>query len=173
MQLPGESVDVMFTRFQTIVNKMRANITVMPYQDHERALKLLHALDRKLWGVKVDAIIESPNYETLTTDELFSKLKSTEIDIQSRAKLENPLSSSMALVSGCKGVSANSSPSGFALSSLVSIIEEQVEALGDDELTLISSKFKRFYDNRRNWRKTDGCYGYGEPGHLIADCPNK
>jgi hypothetical protein len=52
----------------------------LSYDDHERALKLLHALDQRVWDVKVSAIIESPNYETLTVYELFSKLKSTKID---------------------------------------------------------------------------------------------
>jgi hypothetical protein len=41
---------------------------------------LLHALDQRVWEVKVPAIIESPNYEILTVDELFNKLKSTEFD---------------------------------------------------------------------------------------------
>ena len=79
-QLDGESIDAMFSHFQTIVNKMRANKPQLPYDDHERALKLLYALDRKVWDVKVSAIIESVNHDTLTVDELFSKLKSTEID---------------------------------------------------------------------------------------------
>jgi hypothetical protein len=60
----------MFSRFQTIVNKMRANKAQLPYDDHERALKLLYALDQKVWDVKVTAIIESSRYETLTVDEL-------------------------------------------------------------------------------------------------------
>ena len=81
----------MFSRFQVIVNKMRTNKPQLPYDDHERALKLLHALDRRVWEVKVSAILELPNYETLTVDKLFSKLiKSTEIDHQTRAKLDNP-----------------------------------------------------------------------------------
>jgi hypothetical protein len=79
-QLDGESIDAMFSCFQTIVNKMQANKTQLPYDDHERAFKLLYALDRKVWDVKVTIIIESLGYETLTVDELFSKLKSTEID---------------------------------------------------------------------------------------------
>jgi hypothetical protein len=37
--------------------------------------------------VKVLAIIESPNYETLTVDEIFNKLNSTEIDQQTRPRL--------------------------------------------------------------------------------------
>ncbi|XP_066351156.1 uncharacterized protein [Miscanthus floridulus] len=81
-QLDGESIDSMFSRFQTIVNKMRVNKAQLPYDDHERALKLLYALDRKVWDVKVSAIIESANYDTLMVDELFSKLKSTEINYQ-------------------------------------------------------------------------------------------
>jgi hypothetical protein len=52
----------------------------MSYDDHERALKLLHALEQRVWMVKVSTIIESPNYETLTMDELFNMLKSTTID---------------------------------------------------------------------------------------------
>jgi hypothetical protein len=47
-QLDSESIDVMFSRFETIVNKIRANKAQLPYDDHERALKLLYALDRKV-----------------------------------------------------------------------------------------------------------------------------
>jgi hypothetical protein len=59
---------------------MRVNKAQLLYDDHEKALKLLHALDQRVWEVKVSAIIESPNYETLTMVEIFIKLKSTEID---------------------------------------------------------------------------------------------
>jgi hypothetical protein len=34
----------------------------LPYDDHERALKLLHALDQRVSEVKASAIIESPNH---------------------------------------------------------------------------------------------------------------
>jgi hypothetical protein len=83
-----------------IVNKIRANKAQLPYDGHERALKLLYALDRKVWDVNVSAIIESMNYDTLTVDELFSKLKSTKIDYQTQAKIKNPSAPTMALVSG-------------------------------------------------------------------------
>ncbi|MGZ7907532.1 hypothetical protein, partial [Haemophilus sp. SZY H53] len=83
--MPGESIESLFARFQVIVNRMRANKELLPFDDHERALKLLHTLDRSVWDSKVQAIIESSNYETLTCDELFSKLKSSEIDAMSRA----------------------------------------------------------------------------------------
>ena len=75
--LPGESTDAMFQRFTCIVNNMRANVTVLPYTDHDQAIKLLHALDRSVWSAKVEAIEESSVYDTLTLDELFSKLRSS------------------------------------------------------------------------------------------------
>ena len=55
-QLSGESVDAMFHHFTIIVNNMKANITALPYTDHDRALKLLHSLDHDVWGSKVEAI---------------------------------------------------------------------------------------------------------------------
>ena len=90
---------------------MRANNAQIPYDDHERALKLLYALDRKVCYVKVQAIIESVSYDTLTVDELFSKLKSTEIDHQTQAKIENPSAPTMALVSGMQSSSFIPNPS--------------------------------------------------------------
>jgi hypothetical protein len=59
---------------------MRANVAMLSYDDHDRAIKLLHSLDRTVWTVKVEAILESEKYETLTVNELFSKLKSSEVD---------------------------------------------------------------------------------------------
>jgi hypothetical protein len=83
---------------------MRANKAQLPYDDHERTLKLLYALDRKVWDVKVSA-----NYDTLTMDELFSKLKSTKIDYQTQAKIKNPSALTMVLVSG-NGSSSSANP---------------------------------------------------------------
>jgi hypothetical protein len=104
---------------------MRANKAQLPYDDHERALKLLYALDRKVWVVKVSAIIESMNYDTFTVDELFSKLKSNEIDYQTQAKIKNPSAPTMTLVSGnSSSSSANPSQMSFAPSPLVSVTEE-------------------------------------------------
>jgi hypothetical protein len=46
--LPGQSIDA-----------MRANVAVLPYDDHDRAVKLLHSLDRTVWSGKVKDILES------------------------------------------------------------------------------------------------------------------
>jgi hypothetical protein len=74
--LPGEFIDALFQRFMVVVNNMRVNVDMLSYDDHDRAVKLLHSLDRTIWGGKFEAIVESEKYDTLTVNELFSKLKS-------------------------------------------------------------------------------------------------
>jgi hypothetical protein len=78
--LTGKSIDTMFQQFTVIVNNMRANVVALPYDDHDRAVKLLHSLDRIIWGGKIETILDFAKYETLTIDELFSKLKLAEVD---------------------------------------------------------------------------------------------
>jgi hypothetical protein len=97
-----------------IVNNMRANVVVLPYDDHDRAVELLHSLVCTKWSGKVEAILESEKYETLMVDELFSKLKSSEVDRGVRAKIENPTDPhSLALVFGSR-TNANMSSRQFS-----------------------------------------------------------
>jgi hypothetical protein len=63
--LPGESIDALFRRFTVVVNNIRANVYVLLYNDHDRAVKLLHSLDHTVWGVKFEAIVESLKYDTV------------------------------------------------------------------------------------------------------------
>jgi hypothetical protein len=169
--LPGEYIDTMFQCFTVIVNNMRANVAVLPYDDHARAVKLLHSLDRTVWSGKVEAILESEKYETPTVDELFFKLKSSEVDRGVRAKVENPTDShSLTLVSGSR-TNANMSWRQFSLSCLVSMPDEEFNVLGEEDLALLSRRFERMYTNRKNARRSSGmCYRCGKHGHLIAEC---
>jgi hypothetical protein len=48
--LSGESIDAMFQQFTVIVNNMRANVAVLPYNDHDKAVKLLPGLDHTMWS---------------------------------------------------------------------------------------------------------------------------
>jgi hypothetical protein len=132
--LPGESIDALFQRFTVVVKNMRANVDVLPYDDHDRAVKLLHSLDRTVWGRKFEAIVESEKYDTLTVNELFSKLKSAEVDRGMTTKIEGPTDShSLALIGGSKGKSnANPSTMMFYLSSLMSVPDEEFNVLGED-----------------------------------------
>jgi hypothetical protein len=121
--LPGESIDALFQRFTVVVNNMRANVDVLLYDDHDRAVKLLHSLDRTTWGRKFEAIVESEKYDV---NELFSKLKSAEVDRGMTTKIEGPTDShSLALIGGSKGKS-NTNPSTrmFSLSSMMSMLVE-------------------------------------------------
>jgi hypothetical protein len=110
----------LFQRFTVVVNNMRANVDVLPYDDHDRAVKLLHSLDHTIWGGKFEAIVESGKYDTQTVNELFSKLKSAEVDRGMTAKLEGPTDShSLALVGG-PDTRRDRKASKFALEGLVS-----------------------------------------------------
>jgi hypothetical protein len=93
----------LFQRFTVVVNNMRANVNMLLYDDHDRAVKLLNSLDRTVWGGKFEAIVESEKYDTLTVIKLFLKLKSAEVDRGMTAKIEGPTDShSLALVGGSK-----------------------------------------------------------------------
>jgi hypothetical protein len=174
--LPGESIDALFQRFTVVVNNMRANVDMLRYDDHDRAVKLLHSLDRMIWDGKFEAIVESEKYDTLTVNELFSKLKSAEVDRGMTAKIEVPTDSHrLALVGGLKG-KANTNPSTrmFSLSSLMSMPDEEFDVLGEDELVLLTRRFERLHKNRVNMRRnTRTCFQCGKLGHFVANCPEK
>jgi hypothetical protein len=132
-----------------VVNNMRANVDVLPYDDPDRVVKLLHWLDRTVWGGKFEAIVESEKYDTLTVNELFTKLKSAEVDRGMTAKIEVPIDShSLALIGGSKGkTNANPSTRMFSLSSLMSMPDEEFDMLGEKELALLTRTFERLHEN--------------------------
>jgi hypothetical protein len=164
----------LFKRFTVVVNNMRANVDMLLYDDHDRAVKLLHSLDRTVWGRKFEAIVEPEKYDTLTVNELFSKLKSAEEDQGMTPKIEGPTDShSLAHIDGSKGKSnANPSTRMFPLSSLMSVPDEEFDVLGEDELALLTRLFKRLHENRVNMRRnTRTCFQCGKPEHFVASCP--
>jgi hypothetical protein len=167
---PGESIDALFQQFTVVVNNMRVNVDVLPYDDQDRAVKLLHFLDRTVWGGKFEAIVESEKYDTLTVNELFSKLKLAEVDRGMTAKIEGPTDShSLALVGGSKGKSnANLSTRMFSLFSLMSLPHEEFDVLGEDELALLTRRFKRMHKNWVNSTMNSRTYfKCGKTGHIF------
>jgi hypothetical protein len=94
-------------------------------------------------------------------NELFSKLKSAEVDRVMTAKIEGPTDShSLALIGGSNG-KANTNPSTrmFSLSSLMSMPYEEFDVLGEDELALLTRRFERLHENRVNMRRnTRTCF---------------
>jgi hypothetical protein len=170
--LSSESIDAMYQQFTMIVNNMRANVVVLPYDDHDRAIKLLHSLDRTVWSEKVVAILESKKYETLMVDELFSKLKLSEVDRGVRAKIKDLTDPhSLALVFDSR-TNANMSSRHLSLSRLVSMLDKEFDVLGEEDLTLLSRRFEHMYTNRKNTQRSSGmCYQCGKHGHFITECP--
>jgi hypothetical protein len=164
----------LFQRFTVVVNNMRTNVDVLPYGDHDRAVKILHSLDRTVWGGKFEAIVESEKYDTLTVNELFSKVKSAEVDRGMTAKIEGPTDShSLALIGGSKGKSnANPSTRMFSLSSLMFVPDEEFDVL--DKLALLTRRFERLHENQVNMRRnTKTCFQCGKSGHFVTNCPEK
>jgi hypothetical protein len=104
------------------------------------------------------------NYDTLTVNELFSKLKSAEVDLGMTAKTEGPADShSVTLIGGSKGKS-NAKPSTrmFSLSSLMSLPDEEFDMLGEDELASLTRRFERMHENWVNSRRnTRTCFQCG------------
>jgi hypothetical protein len=166
----------LFQRFKVVVKYMRANVDVLTYDDHDRVVKLLHSLDRAVWGRKFEAIVESEKYDTLTVNEPFSKLKLAKVDRSMIAKIGGPTDShSLALIGGSKG-KYNSNPSTrmFYLSSLMSLPDEEFDVLGENQLVLLTRRFERMHENRVNlMRNTRTFFQCGKPGHFVVDCPEK
>jgi hypothetical protein len=97
----------------------------------------------------------SEKYTTLTVIELFSKLKSAEVDRGLTARLESPTDShSLALVGGRVPKSNASAYSRmYSLSSLTSLPDEEFNVLGEDELALLTRRFERLHEYRVNTRR--------------------
>jgi hypothetical protein len=133
--LPGESIDALLQRFTVVVNNMRANVVVLPYNDHDRVVNLLHSLDRTVRDGKVEAILESKKYDTLIVNELFSKLKLAELDHGVTAHQESSTDSHSLSLLGGKGAKSNANASSkmYFLSSLMSLPDEEFDVLGEDD----------------------------------------
>jgi hypothetical protein len=107
----------------------------------------LYALDDHVWGIKITALEESADFATLTTEKLFSKLKSHEL--YRKGHPDHDVSfTSKALITSARigGHVANptnvvSSALQFILSSLAAASDEQYESIPDDEIALLARKF--------------------------------
>jgi hypothetical protein len=131
--------------------------------------------------MKITALEESTDFATLDTEKLFSKLKSHELSRKGRPNHDASLTSKAFVTSTCVGGhvtnptnTTDSSALEFALSSLCAASDEQYESIPDDEIALLTRKFRalhRFYKERR--RSPRGCFDCGNTTHFIADCPKR
>jgi hypothetical protein len=179
-QKPGESLDVCFARFESIVSSLRS-CGPLAHSNNERAKQLLYALDDSIWGMKITALEESADFATLDTEKLFSKLKSHELSRKGHPNHDASLTSKAFVTSTRVGDhvanpinTTDSSALEFVLSSLFVASDEQCESIFDDEITLLARKFRalhRFCKERR--RSPRGSFECGDTTHFIADCPKR
>ncbi|WVZ89488.1 hypothetical protein U9M48_035885 [Paspalum notatum var. saurae] len=129
----------------SIINKLRVNSapTALPYSDHQQAVKLLYALDRKIWEIKVNSIIESAGYDTIGVEALYSKLKATEVDYKMRDSL------------ACTE------------EQLASLGDEELCLVSSHFQRAYDNRMSKKRGERPK------CFECGEVGHFIAKCPNK
>jgi hypothetical protein len=105
-------------------------------------------------------------YDTLTVSELFSKLKSAELDRGVTTRLESPTNSHSLALFGGKGVKSNTNTSSrmYSLSSLMTLPDDDLDVLGEDELALLTRRFERLHENQMNTRKNpQTCFQCGKP----------
>jgi hypothetical protein len=160
---------------------MMTDVGPLAYSDNECAKQLLYALDDSVWGMKITALEEFADFATLDTKKLFSKLKSHELSRKGHPNHDASLTSKALITSAhVGGHDANhtntivSSTLEFALSSLAVASDEQHESIPDDEIALLTRKFRalhKFHKERR--RSPRGCFECGDTTHFIANCPKR
>jgi hypothetical protein len=128
-QKPSESLDDCFARFESIVSSLRS-CGPLAYDDNECAKQLLYTLDDHVWGMKITALEESADLATLTTEKLFSKLKSLQLSRKGHPNHDASFTSKSLITSTRVGghdvnpTNAVSSTLEFALSSLAVASDE-------------------------------------------------
>jgi hypothetical protein len=130
----------------------------LAYDDNERAQQLLYALDDPAWGMKITSLEESADFATLTTEKLFSKLKSHELSRKGSPNHDASFTSK-ALITSARVGGHDANPTNavsfalkFVLPSLAAASDEQYKSIPNAEITLLARKFHtlhKFHKERR------------------------
>jgi hypothetical protein len=131
--------------------------------------------------MKITTLEESADFATLDTEKLFSKLKSHELSRKGRPNHDASLTSKPFVTSTRVGGhvanptnTTDSSAFEFALSSLCATSDEQYKSIPDDEITLLTRKFRVLHRFRKERRRSPrGCFKCSDTTHFIADCPKR
>jgi hypothetical protein len=131
-------------------------------------------------GMKITTLEESIDFATLTTEKLFSKLKSHKLFRKGHLNHDASFTSKALITSAhVGGHDANptnvvSSALEFFMSSLSVASNEQYESIPDDEIVLLVRKFYALHKFRKERRRSPkGCFKYGDTTHFITDCPKR
>ncbi|GAV60773.1 zf-CCHC domain-containing protein/UBN2 domain-containing protein [Cephalotus follicularis] len=157
----------MFSRFTNIINALQA--LDKTYSNSEMVTKILRCLP-KSWMPKVTTIEEAKNLNILPLEDLLGSLMTHELSMQKKDDDEEKEKKKKKIV---------------ALKS--SLIEDSEYDDENEELALITRKFKKFLaskkkfggkPNKKIYQKGESskleeiiCFECNKPGHYKSDCP--
>jgi len=169
-----ESVEEMYSRFQTLVSRLQ--ILKKSYVAFDHVSKILRRLLAR-WRPKVTAIEEAKDLNTLRVEDLVSTLKVHEISLNEHEPSKK--SKSIALPSKGKSSKAlkvieseEESPNGDSDEDLAEMM-----AMLSNRLQYLAKKIKKFLSRISGYKgslKEDqkGSFNCKKPGHFIVDCPD-
>nr|GEZ15176.1 serine/threonine protein kinase SRPK1 [Tanacetum cinerariifolium] len=169
-----ESIDNAFARFNTIITSLKA--LDEGYSSKNYVRKFLRALHPK-WRAKVTASEETKDLTSLSLDEF----------------IENPKVHEMIIKKDSKIVKAKVKWKSLALKAKKESSDEECSTFGseDEEYAMAVRDFKKFFKRRgrfirqpqndkktfqrirddNNGKSDKKCFRYGDPNHLIGECP--
>jgi hypothetical protein len=131
-------------------------------------------------GMKITALQESADFATLTTEKLFSKLKSHELSRKVHLNHDISFTSKVLITSAhvgghdAKPTNVVSSSLEFVLSSLAAASDEQYESTPDDEIAWLVRKLCALHKFRKERRRSPrGFFECGDTTHFTADYPKR
>ncbi|GAV75758.1 UBN2 domain-containing protein, partial [Cephalotus follicularis] len=124
----NEDIKTMFTRFTNIINALQALDKV--YTNSEMVREILRCLPR-LWMLKVTAIEEAKDLNTLPLEDLLGSLMTHELLILKRDDEEETERKKKKVIA------------------LKSTTNEETDNKSDQELALITRKFRKFLESKK------------------------
>nr|GEV25867.1 putative ribonuclease H-like domain-containing protein [Tanacetum cinerariifolium] len=147
-----ESIDSVFTRFNTIIMSLKA--LDEGYSSKNYVRKFLRALNPK-WREKVTAIEESKDLTSLSLDELIRNLKVHEMIIKKDFEI----------------VKAKVKRKSLALKAKKESSDEECSTSESEDEEYAMATFQRSRDDK-NGKSDRKCFRCGDLNHLIGECPN-
>ncbi|GJZ36270.1 retrovirus-related pol polyprotein from transposon TNT 1-94 [Tanacetum coccineum] len=146
-----ESIDSAFARFNTIITSLKA--LDEGYSSNNYVRRFLRALHPKR-KTKVTAIEESKDLTSLSLDELIRNLKVHEMIIKKDYKIFKAKVKRKSLPLKAKKESS----------------DEECSAFESEDEEYAMATFQRSRDDK-NGKSDRKCFRYGDPNHLIGECP--
>ena len=155
--IPGEKIDIFFTRFTDIVNPLMA--LGKELSQRELVSKALWSLKGTEWKNKRNAIEEGKDIKTMTFEGLMGKLKAHEVQSIMEYEEDHPQQSSIEAKASEKKIIKEEKSVAFksSKSRKQAVASTSDDESSEDEIALLTQNFKRFL--QKNKRKTGSAWG--------------